>query len=97
MSCIAYPFTPKEGYPTQDEPDTEKWSRRKKTRFQGSEELATIIYTSGTLNAQRGDAQIFHFGFATVNAVSQIVLKNTERFFLPAFVPHCRAFTGRNG
>ena len=87
MSCIAYPFYTEEGYPTWDEliaemePLEENVSR-------DPEELATIIYTSGTTGMPKGVMhKFFNFGFATVNAVSQIELKNTERFF--SYLPLC--------
>lgn len=87
LPCIAYPFYSEEGYPTWNEciaelnPLTDNVAR-------DPEELATIIYTSGTTGMPKGVMhKFFNFGFATVNAVSQIQLKNTERFF--SYLPLC--------
>ena len=87
LNCIAYPFYTEEGYPTWDdliegvEPLQENIAR-------DTEDLATIIYTSGTTGTPKGVMhKFFNFGFATVNAVSQIGFTNKESFF--SYLPLC--------
>lgn len=87
VQCIAYPFYTEEGYAVWDDlvkdvqPITENVVR-------DPEKLATIIYTSGTTGMPKGVMHKFYnFGFAAANAVKEIDLKNTEKFF--SYLPLC--------